>query len=199
MKENPARAREFTRMLFEVHQHLANQIAELLDLNGVQRMMDLGGGSGVVSMALLRKYPALTSTVVDIENVCTVGRQIAAEQDLSGRISYHPADFVSDEFPKGFDLILQCDVGIFGLALFQKLHASLKPSGRLVFVEHLSPDKSSAPVTRLDWTFRDSLRDPNFGFPTLTQVIAQLTQAGFKVSPGHQTLGAGWSILQAYR
>jgi hypothetical protein len=69
MRASPERAREFTHMLFEVHQNLANGVAEILDLTGVERMMDLGGNSGVVSMALLRKFPNLSSTVVDIENV----------------------------------------------------------------------------------------------------------------------------------
>jgi predicted TPR repeat methyltransferase len=199
MRASPARAREFTRMLFEVHQQMANQIAELLDLRDIQRMMDLGGGSGVISVALLRKYPALASTVVDIKNVCEAGREIAAEKGLSDRLSYHPAEFTSDEFPTGFDLILQCDVSIFGLALFQKLHGSLKPGGRLIFVEHFSPTENSAPVTRVEWTFLDSLHDPNFSFPTIVQVKAQLIKAGFDVSPGHQTLGSGWNILQAHK
>jgi predicted TPR repeat methyltransferase len=199
MRASPARAREFTRMLFEIHQPLANQIAALLDLSDVQRMMDLGGGSGVVSMALLRKYPALTSTVVDIENVCLAGREIAAEEGLSDRISYHPVEFASDEFPTGFDMVLQCDVGAFGLPLFQKLFETLKPGGRLIFVEHYSPTDETAPVTRLDWTFLDSLRDPHFIFPTRAQVKAQLAQAGFDVAPEHQTLGSGWIIFQANR
>lgn len=199
MRASPERAREFTRMLYEVHQHLANQIADLLDLEGVQRMVDLGGGSGVVSIALLRKYPTLTSTVVDMENVCAAGREIAAEEGLSERISYYPADFASDEFPSGFDLVLQCDVGVYDLALFMKMYGSLEPGGRLIFVDHLSPNENAAPATRVEWTFLDSLRDPNFGFPTLKQVKAQLTQAGFEVAPGHQTLGSGWIVFQAFK
>lgn len=197
MKANPARAREFTRMLFEVHQHLAKEVAEQIDMTGVERMMDLGGGSGVVSMALLRKYSALTATVVDIENVCVAGREIAEEEGLSDRISYHPAEFADGEFPTGYDLVLQCDVGVSGVALFQKLWQSLKPGGRLIFVEHYSPTENYAPPTRVEWTFLDSLRDPNFGFPTLDQVRTQLVQAGFDVSPEHHTFGKGLIILQA--
>lgn len=197
MRASPARAREFTRMLFEVHQRLASQIAELLDLTNVHRMMDLGGGSGVVSMALLRKYPELTSTVVDIENVCIAGREIAEKEGLSDRISYHPADFATGRFPIGFDLVLQCDVGVFSATLYQKLWRSLKPGGRLVFVEHFSPDEYSAPVTRVEWTFLDSLHDPDFCFPTVTQVKAQLTEAGFEILPGQHTLDSGWIIFQA--
>ena len=196
MRASPARAREFTRMLFEVHQPMANQIAELPDMTGVERMMDLGGGSGVISMALLRKYPALTSTVVDIEQVCVAGREIAQEEELSGRIAYHPANFADGEFPSGFDLVLQCDVGVFGVPLFQKIWRALKPGGRLILVEHFSPTENDAPPTRVEWTFLDSLRDPNFSFPTLDQVRAQLAQAGFDVSPEHSTFGKGWIILQ---
>jgi len=96
-------------------------------------MMDLGGNSGVVSMALLQKYPTLTSTVVDIKNVCTAGQAIAEEQGFSNRITYHPADFETDEFPTGFDLVLHCDLGEYSNELLQKLHRSLKPGGQFIF------------------------------------------------------------------
>jgi len=199
MRASPERAREFTSMLFEVHQKLASQVAELLDLTGVERMMDLGGNSGVVSMALLRRYPALTSTVVDIENVCLAGREIAEEQGFSDRITYQPVEFAEDEFPTGFDLVLQCDVAVYGIELLQKIHRSLKPGGRLVFVDHFSPEENLAPPSRVEWTFLDSLRDPDFGFPTLAALKLQLAQTGFDVSDEHQTLGKGLVVIQAWK
>jgi predicted transcriptional regulator len=79
LQENPEEARRFTRMLYEIHLPLAEEIAIILDMQGVDLMMDLGGGSGVVSLALLRRYSSLTSIVVDIPNVCRVGREIARE------------------------------------------------------------------------------------------------------------------------
>ena len=199
MRASPERAREFTRMLFEVHRSLADKVAELLDLTGVERMMDLGGNSGVVSMALLRKYPALTSTIVDIENVCLAGRELVAEQGFADRITYHPAEFEADEFPSGFDLVLQCDVAIYTLELLRKLHRSLKPGGRLVFVDHFSPAENLTPPARVEWTFLDSLHDPNFGFPTLAEVKSRLAQASFTVSDEHQIIGKGLVLIQAWK
>lgn len=203
MRHSPARAREFTRMLFEVHQPLARTVSELLgellDMTAVRRLMDVGGGSGVVSMALLRLYPTLQATVLDIENVCLAGREIAAEQGLADRISYHPVEFARDEFPAGFDLILKCDVSVFGVWLFKKLWQALKPGGRVVFVEHLSPTEDSAPPTRVAWTFLDSLEDPSFSIPTLVQVRAMLTEAGFRPVPGERTFGTGWVVFQALK
>jgi cyclopropane fatty-acyl-phospholipid synthase-like methyltransferase len=199
MKHDPGRAREFTRMLYEVHQALANDVADYLDLTGVQNLMDLGGGSGVVSMALLKKYPSLVATVIDIETVCIAGREIAAQQGLQERIRYHPADFSTDEFPTNFDLILQCDVGVFGKALFHKLFGLLKPGGRLVFVDLFTQADNSAPAARVEWTFLDSLDDPNFSFPSITMAKSQLTQVGFHVVPQTDILGRGLIVLQAVR
>lgn len=203
MRRDPARAREFTRMLFEVHQALAKTVSGLLegllDMTKVRHVMDLGGGSGVISMALLRKYPALRSTVVDIANVCVAGREIAAEQGLADRISYHPAEFARDDFPGGFDLVLKCDVSVFEGWLFQKLWRSLHPGGHLVLVEHVSPTDTAAPATRVEWTFLDSLEDPDYGIPTLAEVRSRLAAAGFQVIPGEQTFGTGWVMFQARR
>ena len=76
--EQPGRAAQFTRMLHEIHLPLADQLAESLPMDGVERLLDVGGGSGVMSLALLRRHPRLQAVVLDIENVCAVGREIAA-------------------------------------------------------------------------------------------------------------------------
>jgi len=55
IQEDPSYAARFTRKLYEIHCPLAEQLANMLDLRGVKSLLDLGGGSGVVSFALLRK------------------------------------------------------------------------------------------------------------------------------------------------
>lgn len=175
---DPERARDFTRMLYELHQNLAKELPARLDMTGVHRLLDVGGGLGVVSMALLRKYPHLTCTVVDLENVCIAGREIAEENSLADRITYLPADFYQDEFPGGFDMVIKCDVSVFGEAWFRKLWGCLLPGGRLVLADHLSQAENMPP--RLEWSFLDSLEDPNFSIPTVDQVQDQLVRAGFR-------------------
>lgn len=197
MRASPERAREFVTLLFEVHQNLAQQVADQLDLTGVERMMDLGGNSGVISMALLRKYPQVTSTIVDIENVCLAGRELIEVEGFADRISYRPADFFEDDFPAGFDLVLQCDVGVYDSRLFGKVYRSLKPGGRLIFVDHFSPAENLAPLSRIEWTFLDSLHDPDFCFPTLDEVRTQLMETGFEISGGLKSAGRGLIVLEA--
>ena len=180
-------ARRFTRMLGELHGPLADQLARSLDLEGVVRLMDLGGGSGVISMALARRYPQLTAVVVDLANVCAASRELVAENSLEDRISFHPADFLRDELPSGFHVILECDANVYSEVLFRKVRAALKVKGRFVIVDQLAPERGMAPPSRLHWAFQGSMIDPEFRYPTAVEIQTQLENAGFR-SVSHRTL-----------
>ena len=136
------------------------------------------------------------STIVD---VCAAGLEIVEEQGFAEWITFYPAEFEFDEFPTGFDLVLHCDVAIFTRQMLQKLHRALKPGGRLVFVDLLTLEENQAPTARVEWTFLDSLRDPNFGFPTVEEFKSQLKNEGFGAADEAHVLSGGWVVLQAWK
>ena len=181
IQEDPSYAARFTRKLYEIHCPLAEQLANMLDLRGVKSLLDLGGGSGVVSFALLRKQHDLTCVVVDVENVCQVGREIASENKLEKRITYLAADFLQDDLPTGFDMVMLCDVGSFSEILFRRIYDVLNPKGHLVIVDKFAPSRTSAPPSRLSSAFLDSLEHPaqSIYFTTREVVQTRLQQAGF--------------------
>jgi len=100
LKADPIYATRLTRKLYQIHQSLAEELANLLDLEGVNRLLDLGGGSGVVSFALLRKCEEMEAVVIDFDSVCEVGRAIAEENKLEKRVTYLPGDFLELDLPK---------------------------------------------------------------------------------------------------
>jgi SAM-dependent methyltransferase len=208
MVESPDRARHFTRMLYEFHLPLAETLAEYLDVTGVDRLMDLGGGSGVMSLALLGRCPHMTAVVVDVANVCAAGREIAHQSPVGERISFHTADFAHDELPSGFHMVLECDVGDYDEALLQKIRGTLNPGGRLVIVDHFAPAPGVAPATMPYplWAFLGSLHTPDSSRPTLAEIQALLAQVGFRllsesILPHKGTLRwtKDWSIIEARR
>ncbi len=182
MAQDPGYAERFTRMLYELHLPLAEQLAGVLDLRGVRRLMDLGGGSGVISFALLRQEPQLASVVVDSESVCQVGRKLALENGLEHRVTYLAADFLHDDLPSGFDMVLFCDSGRFDEALYRKIRDALNGQGRLVVVEQLAPDTAHPAPSHLVWAFQTSLECPaeSIDMVTAEVVQARLQQAGFR-------------------
>jgi len=198
MIESPDRAAHFTRMLYELHLDMADELASTLDIRGAHRLMDLGGGSGVMSFALLRKNPHLSAVVVDMENVCAVGSKIAAENNLTERVTYHAANFLEDPLPSGFDIVLECDLDIHNEKLFQKIHASLISGGRYVIVDQFAPEKGFAPPARLLWEFRDSLDDPEYVTNTVEEILAMLIKVGFDVISVRELTG-GWTVIDAKR
>jgi SAM-dependent methyltransferase len=207
LKASPESARRFTRMVYEMHLPMAEELADALDMSGVGRLMDLGGGSGVMSLALLRRYPRLAAVVVDIANVCAAGREILrelGENGMEGRISYHAADFLQDELPSGFDMALICDVGVYSDALFGKIWAALNPGGRLVIVGQFAPAAGVAPATRLLWAFQGSLENPDLSYRTAAEVKDWLARAGFQLlserplsSKGTERWSDGWVLIEA--
>jgi predicted O-methyltransferase YrrM len=182
IQEDPAFAARFTRKLYEIHSPLAERLADLVDISEVRSLLDLGGGSGVVSFALLRKQDNLTSVVVDVQNVCEAGREIARENRLEHRMTYQAADLLQDELPAGFDLVILCDVGTFAEELFGRIYAALNPRGRLLVVDKFAPVGTSAAPSRLTSAFLSSLQLPaqSIDFTTAEMVQTQLGRVGFR-------------------
>jgi hypothetical protein len=142
MKQSRVYAKKFTYGLYEYHLSFAKKFAQNFEMSGVNSMMDIGGGSGVMSLELLKHHSHLSATVIDIENVCIYGRKIAEKYSMSNRISYLTLDFLREDLPKGFDLILQCDAGIFTVDFFSKLRTSLSANGRLIIITNIDDDSA---------------------------------------------------------
>ncbi len=45
---------------------VAERVAQTVDLSGLTRLLDLGGGPGSYAIALAKKYPALEAVVFDL-------------------------------------------------------------------------------------------------------------------------------------
>jgi predicted TPR repeat methyltransferase len=167
-------------MLYELHQPVAEELAEALDMSGVKRMLDVGGGSGVMSLALLRRYPELTAVVIDQASVCAAGEEIAVENGMEERITYHPANLLEDELPAGFDLILESDVGIYNERMFRKLGTALNPGGKLVILDYQFETEAVNRLVLAGRAFLGSLSNPDFAFETVYEIKNMLAQAGFQ-------------------
>jgi hypothetical protein len=87
----PDRGDEWLRsFIAAMHDRAGKQaaaVAGMLDLSGVSRLLDVGGGSGAFSMAFARKEAALNATVFDLPNVTKLTREYVEREGLSSRIS----------------------------------------------------------------------------------------------------------------
>jgi 3-hydroxy-5-methyl-1-naphthoate 3-O-methyltransferase len=181
MAEDPDRARQFVRASYELSHAAAEALSASLDLRDAVRLLDLGGGSGVMSLALLRRYPALTATVVDLAPVCAAGREIAEQEPEGKRLSFYPADFLRDDLPDGFDVVLACKLGVYGAPVYGIAARSLVPGGRLIIVDKFVGEGAGEPLSGLIYAFLSSLQDPEFYLISVEEIRTRLSRVGFHV------------------
>lgn len=175
MKRDPRQAEDFTQMLFHFHQGDAEALANHLDLSKHRAVLDLGGGSGVMSIALAKKNPHLRASILDLAVVCKIADGNIKRAGLSSRVTTMAGD-ITHKLPAGYDVIMFCDIGPLPKQLLRNACRSLPEGGLVVAVDrYLSEDRTS-PLDRVMAPLAGS------GFPreTTAEMVAELKSCGFR-------------------
>ena len=69
LAENAPAAARFDHAIEAYTHHQAAALIEVLDLSGVSKLVDLGGGRGTILIALLKRWQELTGVLVDLPEV----------------------------------------------------------------------------------------------------------------------------------
>lgn len=125
-------------------------VVGLLDLSGVARVLDLGGGSAAYSMAFVRAKEGITSTVFDLPNVVPLTRQYIESEGLSDRIDVVVGDFNEDELPAGYDMvflsaIIHSNSFEQSRELIKKAAGALNPGGQVVVQDFIMDEDRTGP------------------------------------------------------
>ena len=124
-------------------------LAKVLQLDGVKRMLDVGGGAGTNAIAFCREYPHLSATVFDLPSTLHVAERSIKEAGLDDRIAVMPGNFNTDSLGGRYDLVLLSDVLHYqdaqtNAGLVRKILSHLTDAGRLVIKDRfLDPDRTS--------------------------------------------------------
>ncbi|MGC9972069.1 MAG: methyltransferase [Bryobacteraceae bacterium] len=175
MKRDRREAEDFTQMLFHLHQGDAEALAACLDLSRHRAVLDVGGGSGVMSIALAKKNPHLRACIFDIAPVCEIAARNARRARLSRRIRTLAGD-IRRALPEGYDVVLVCDIGSVPDALLRSAYRCLPAGGLLVLVDRFLSDDGTKPLDRLVEHFVGA----SFGLATKGEMVQAVRSCGFR-------------------
>ena len=110
-------------------------VLELPEFPSFQKMLDLGGGPGLIGMAIVDAHPNMKAVNFDLPPVVQKAKAYVKEYGMEGRMEVLAGDFNQDSIGEGYDLVWASGVLQFAFDIdyvVKKVYESLNPGG--VFV-----------------------------------------------------------------
>jgi hypothetical protein len=184
-------AASMTRYMHSHSAAAAIAVAQSDVFGSARRLLDVGGCSGVFSIALAERHPGLTCTIMDLPAVCAITPDYVKARALDDRIGTHPADMFRDPWPLGYDAVFFSNVfhdwrPATCLGLARRAFAALPSGGTINLHEMLLSDDGAGPRTAAAFSVLMALGTQGQQF-TLGQLESLLTEAGFADIECHST------------
>jgi DNA-binding transcriptional ArsR family regulator len=182
---DPDKTRHFVLGMHNRALGVARSLAASLDLSGKSHLLDVGGGPGTYAAILVEKTAGLRATVLDLEPVTRICRELVAGLEVARRIEVLPGDYRVTPFPAA-DVVLMS--GILhrepedsARALFAKAFESLPPGGLLVVADvHFEDDRKVSPPFAALFALNMFLTSAHGSAHAQTEISRWLAEAGFR-------------------
>jgi SAM-dependent methyltransferase len=163
---------------------LAQKIAADYDLGRFKRLLDIGGASGTYTIAFLRRNPAMTAVIFDLENVIPMAAEKISKERIKDRVDLVGGDFYKDKLPEGCDLallsaIIHQNSQEGNLELYAKIFSALEPGGTLLIRDHIMDESRTKPPAGAMFAINMLVNTPGGDAYTFKEVKEGLERAGF--------------------
>lgn len=159
------------------------EILKHIDLKGVRKILDLGGGPGTYSIAFARKGKDVT--LFDRPETLDIAREMVEKEGLLQKISFRDGDFLKDSIGSGYDMVFMSQVlHAYGerenISLFRRLKKVLNPGGRIVIHEFYLDSSGTSPVGGALFSLNMLINTENGRTYSVQEIKRWLEKTGFK-------------------
>ncbi len=149
----------------------------------VRHLLDVGGGSGSLSLGIAANHAQVRCTILDLAPVCRIAHGNAARYGLTDRVSTIAADMFTDPWPGGHDAILFGNIfHDWDLESCRKLAKrafnALEPGGMILLHEVPLNENKDGPLFAACFSVAMMLHERGKQY-TLSEFRGLLAEAGF--------------------
>jgi (2Fe-2S) ferredoxin/predicted O-methyltransferase YrrM len=153
-QEMPQRNEEWTEaFIAAMHRNAAERaplVVQAVGTEGVQRMLDVGGGSAAYSIAFARASDKLQSDLFDVKSVLPIAQKHIREAGLANRIQTREGDLRRDSFGSNYDLVFASAICHMlspeeNRDMMMRSYQALASGGRLVVQDFVLENSKTAP------------------------------------------------------
>jgi len=179
---------ELVKGLYVSNYPTAKKLAKVLEMGKSlkdQHILDVAGGSGVWSIALLETDKSSQATLLDFPTVISVAREYVDHHGLTDRYHFWPEDLEETEFPDAtFDMVILANIchalgPVATQRLLQSMGKTLKPGGRVVIVDFVPDDERAKAGWPLIFGVNMLISTPEGDVFTQAEYERWMREAGF--------------------
>ncbi|WP_027398998.1 class I SAM-dependent methyltransferase [Anaerovorax odorimutans] len=112
---------------------IAEMVSDLPEFLHFKKMLDLGGGPGLIGIEIIKKNPKLKGVIFDAADVGKVADESIKENKLENRVEVLTGDYLKDYIGKDYDFILAIATLNFAKHnmdfIMKKIYDALNPGG----------------------------------------------------------------------
>ena len=177
--------RAFIGAMHVIGRGLSREIASSYDLSRFKQLLDLGGGSGTYSIAILERNPNMTAVIFDLPDVISLAVERLKDEGFLERVTLVAGDFYKDELPAGCDLallsaIIHQNSPQENRALYKKIYRALEPGGVLLIRDHVMDESRTRPPAGALFAINMLVCTSGGDTYTFNEIRDTLEQADFK-------------------
>ena len=113
-------------------QRMVQIVSALPEFSSCQTMLDLGGGPGLIGMAIVDAHPSMTGVIFDLPPVVQVAKTFVKEYAMEDRMTIMGGNFNTDAIGEGYDLVVTCNALQFAQSIdsvVKKIYTALNLGG----------------------------------------------------------------------
>lgn len=164
---------------------VAERISELPEFSTFRKMLDLGGGPGLIGMAVVASHPTMKGVIFDLPPVAKAAEKFVRDFGMEDRMEVIYGDFSNDPIGENYDLIL-ASASLYSSrpnldSLIEKASAALNPGGVFASLhEGLSREMTKPEMMKL-WMLPAEFLGDDFAFER-GEIRASMRRAGLSVT-----------------
>ena len=129
----------------------AEFVAKNFDLTDINSLLDIGGGSGVFSMAIKKIKPQIKATIFDLQNVIPITEKYLTKEGFQNQIMTLSGNYKTENITGTYDLILLSAIihsNSFeeNNELIKKCFKALNSGGKIIIQDYIMNDSKTQPA-----------------------------------------------------